>query len=92
MKYFRVSLVASLAVALMAFGMPWLLRSSAFTTSLKMCLLLAFLWGTLLAFALVRFKKRGFWFLVGAPPALYWSFVYTWVLWNCSHDFKPLCG
>lgn len=32
----------------------------------------AIAWVVVLAFCLWRYKKRGLWFLIGAPMALYW--------------------
>jgi hypothetical protein len=92
MKSFRALLVGSLVVAGIALAAPWMLRYAGFMTSLKASMLLALLWSIVVLFALLRYRKRGFWLLLGAPVALYWSFVFAWVAWNCSHDLKPFCG
>ena len=92
MKPFSWLLIASLLIAAAAFMTPLWLNSFGFMLSLKLSVFVALLWGSTVAFALVRFRKRGLWLLFGAPPALFWSFVFTWLLWQCSHDFKGLCG
>jgi hypothetical protein len=39
----------------------------------------AIAWALVITFALVRFRTRGLWFLIGAPMALYWP---IWLLFN----------
>jgi hypothetical protein len=92
MKSFRALLVVSLAVAAIALAAPLLSGSVGFMTSLKASIFLALLWTIVVLFALIRYRKRGFWLLLGAPVALYWSFVFAWIAWNCAHDLKPFCG
>ena len=64
----------------MAFAAPWLM-------SFKASVLLALLWGAVALLALVSFRKRGLWFLVGTPLALYWPIV---ILVLCQ-DFRAFC-
>jgi hypothetical protein len=91
-KDFRASLVLSLVISVMAFVSPWLLRDVGFTASLKVSVLCAAVWGAVVLFTLIRFRNRALWLLLGAPPALYWPFVFVWLAWNCAHDLKGFCG
>jgi hypothetical protein len=43
-------------------------------------------WLVLLVVALVKFKKRGLWFLVGTPFALFFPFLVLTLLWACGHN------
>ena len=79
-KNFRAFFLASLALAIMAFAAPWL-------TSFKTAILLALLWGLVVLLGLFRFRKRGLWFLVGTPLAVYWPIV---ILVLCE-DFRAFC-
>jgi hypothetical protein len=80
MNNFRLLLLASLVIAILTFAAPWLL-------SLRAALFLAGLWGAVVLLGLVSFKRRGLWFLLSTPVALYWPFVFV-VL---CRDFGTLC-
>jgi hypothetical protein len=80
MENFRVMFVGSLALAILTFATPWL-------ASVKTALFLAGLWGAVVLLALFGFRKRGLWFLVGTPLALYWPVV---VVVLCQ-DFRAFC-
>jgi hypothetical protein len=58
--------VGSFSVA--AFG----LRDYDTEWMVKYGLWLSLLWTTVVAVAIMRLRRRGIWFLVGAPLALYW--------------------
>jgi hypothetical protein len=80
-KNFRATLIASLALAAMAFAAPWLMSFNASE-------MLALLWVALALLALFSFKKRGLWFLVGAPLALYWP---TVIVVLCRDFLRAFC-
>jgi len=80
MKSFRALFVASLAVAIMAFAAPWI-------TSVRASIFLALLWCAVVLLSLFSFRKRGLWFFVGAPLALYWPCV-VFVL---CQNFRAFC-
>ncbi len=58
MNNFRALLIASVALAIMAFASPWVV-------SLKASVWFALLWGVVVLVALFSFRKRAFWCLVG---------------------------
>ncbi|HUO89317.1 MAG TPA: hypothetical protein VMU08_09095 [Rhizomicrobium sp.] len=68
MTSFRVWLVASLALALLAWGVPWLTHFA----DRGLSLLLLALWLASVVGGLIRFRWRGLWLLLGAPLALFW--------------------
>ena len=42
-------------------------------------------WLGLMSVAFSRYRVRGLWFLTGAPFAMCWLAIYTWLLWSCRH-------
>ena len=80
MNNFRALLIASVALAIMAFASPWVV-------SLKASVWFALLWGVVVLIALFSFRKRAFWCLVGAPLAVYWPVIR---LILCK-DFTAFC-
>lgn len=52
----------------------------------KISISLTVFWLFLLVAALIQFKKRGLWLLVGAPFALYLPFVFVMMIWACAHN------
>ena len=61
-------LVASLALAACAFGLPWLTHFADQGISIIAHLA----WIGLLIEAFLRFRSRALWLLLGAPLALFW--------------------
>jgi hypothetical protein len=55
-----------------------------YAAMLRMSIPCAAAWALVLAFSLVRFKRRGLWLLLGAPMAMYWP---VWLMFN----HLPLC-
>lgn len=51
-------------------------------------LLLAMFWLYLLALALLRFRKRGLWSLMGLPFAFYWPYFFWQMASNCAHNIR----
>jgi hypothetical protein len=64
-------LLPSLAVAALAFGLPWLTHFA----DRGLSLLLHLAWFGLLVAALIRTGRRGLWLLLGAPLVLFWPVV-----------------
>jgi hypothetical protein len=64
-------LLPSLAVAALAFGLPWL----AHFADRGLSLLFHLAWLGFLIAALVHSGRRGLWLLLGAPLALFWPVV-----------------
>jgi len=44
----------------------------------------ALVWLAILIGCVMRFRKKGLWFLVGAPLALYWPFILLIIVVACS--------
>jgi len=85
---FRPLLFASLAVAALAFGTPWLVGPANTDTAIKVSALLAVLWGLVVLFAFTKFKRRALWFLLGTPFIVFWFFVLFLIAWGCTHNLK----
>lgn len=66
-----ILLLPSLAVAVLAFGLPWFTHFA----DRGLSLLLHLAWLGLLVAALIRTGWRGLWLLLGAPLALFWPVV-----------------
>jgi len=49
---------------------------------------LALLWGVVVLVAVIRFRKRGLWLLLGTPLALYWPFALFMIVWGCAHNIR----
>ncbi len=69
---FQETVIASAVTAALSGTFPWIFRNEHFTSGLIISLVCGAAWGTLVGFALSKFKLRGLWLLVGAPVALYW--------------------
>jgi hypothetical protein len=67
---FRAWLIGSLALAVLAWALPWLTHFADGGISI----LLLVLWMASIVAGLVRFRWRGLWLLLGAPFALFWFF------------------
>ena len=85
-KNFRTLLVVSLGIAVLAFSVPWLSKPASDNISVMASALLALLWSAVVLLALFSFRKRGLWFLLGTPLALFWPFLFLLIL----HDFSSL--
>jgi hypothetical protein len=83
----RPLLIISCAMAFAAFLGPWIFRTQV-DTAAKVSFLLAICWIILFAGAMLTFRKRGLWLLIGAPFALYWPFALYMLTWACAHDVK----
>ena len=49
---------------------------------------LAAVWLATVVYAVIRFKKRGLWFLVGTPLIAFWFFVLFLIAWGCAHNLR----
>jgi hypothetical protein len=76
-------LVLSIAVAVTSVVL-YAFRSDPQTWVASFCF--AILWLILLVVALVKFKKRGLWVLLGAPFVLFFPFAVLSMLWACGHN------
>lgn len=85
---FRRLFVASLVVAVIAFGAPWLVNPGSTDTAIKVSALLAFVWWLLVVSAFLKFRQHALWFLIGTPLVGFWFFVLFWIASKCAHDLK----
>ena len=72
------ALLVSLAAAACAFALPWLTHFAYYGLSV----LLHLIWVALLIRGFVVFGRRGAWFLLGVPLALFWPAAL--VIWGLS--------
>ena len=85
MKSMKPMLVASLVIAAASIGGPMVFRyepNLSRATNMSFCL--GAVWLLTLCAALIRFKKRGLWFLVGAPFALLVPLMWIAIYWQCQ--------
>lgn len=75
----------SSCVAVLGFTLPWAPAGSfSNTVGEQPSVWLSIVWLSLFAVALVKFRKRGLWLLVGAPLALLWPFLTLYCLGGCD--------
>jgi len=67
--------MASHSVGAVGYFVPYLIGPRHWEWETTIGLSLAILWAGALVCSLVRFGRRGLWFIVGAPLALWWLFV-----------------
>jgi hypothetical protein len=69
----RLTIILTLVVAAAAFVIPPVLtRGSRYAFDVE--LFVSAIWLSLAVYAVVKYRLRGLWVLVGAAPALYWPF------------------
>jgi hypothetical protein len=71
MKSLGNAFAISILIAIAAVGGPLMAPEQYWELATVMSLILATVWTILLLVALIRFRWRGLWLLVGAPLALY---------------------
>ena len=83
---FRPLLLISLGLALLAFITPWAVRPGNMDSAITVSAVLAVMWLVVVVFALVRFKKRGLWFLLGTPLIMFWFGVLLLIAVGCAQN------
>jgi hypothetical protein len=78
----------SLAIAFLACVLPYLFPPGAWDAMILISLCLGLLWLICLVAAMVRYRKKGLWFLVGLPFVLYWPAALFMIGWGCAHDVR----
>jgi len=71
----RIQIAVSLVISVTACFLPRLFSPGLWDSIIPYSLGLGLLWLGCLVAALIKHKKRGLWFLVGLPFALYWPAV-----------------
>ena len=74
-----IALTGSLVIAFVGLESPSYRMPLDYDAMISRSIPFATAWAVLLALSLWRYKKRGFWLLLGAPMALYWP---IWLLFN----------
>jgi hypothetical protein len=85
---FRPLLLISLGLAFVAFVTPWAVRPANTDLAIRASAVLAAGWLATVVYAVIRFKKRGLWFLVGTPLIAFWFFVLFLIAWGCAHNLR----
>jgi hypothetical protein len=86
-RAFKPLLLISLALAILAFIMPWAAWSANTDLAIRVSAAIAAGWVVTVVYALVRFKKHGPWFLLGTP-FVFWFFVLFVIAWGCAHNLR----
>jgi hypothetical protein len=86
MSLAKKEVLLSLAIGLVGCLLPYLFQSPDDRT-IRVSFVLALVWLVGLLAALIRYRMKGLWFLVGLPFAVYWPFVLLMIGWGCAHDF-----
>jgi hypothetical protein len=87
-RAFKPLLLISLALAILAFIMPWAAWPAKTDLAIRVSAAIAAGWVATVVYALVRFKKRGLWFLLGTPFVVFWFFVLFMIAWGCAHNLR----
>jgi hypothetical protein len=74
-KAFRQLLAISLGLAILAFVIPLSVRPARLDLAIRASAFLAASWLAMVVYALIKFKKRGLWFLLSTPVIGFWFFV-----------------
>ena len=86
----RRPLLASFALALVTFLMPWLVRGEVIGigTGVRASEIGSLLWVGVAVFAFFRLRKRALWLLLGLPFTFFWVFVLIMIAYRCGQDPK----
>ena len=85
---FKPLFLISLGLALLAVVMPMAVRPANTDLAIRASAILAASWIAIVVYAFAKFKKRGFWFLLGTPLIVFWFFVLFLIAWGCAHNLK----
>ena len=88
MTAFKRLLVVSLVLATLTFIMPWAAGPATRDLAIRVSLAVAVGWLAILVYAVVRFKSRALWLLLGTPLVGFWFFVLFLIAWGCAHNLK----
>jgi len=80
--------VSSLVTASFGCFFSYLFSPGRWDVPIRIRVCLALVWFVTPAVCIFRFRKKGLWFLVGAPLALYWPFVLLMLVVSCSLEVR----
>jgi len=81
----KKEVLLSFGIGLIACLFPYLFRTDAF---ILISLSLTLSWLVCLVAALIRYRTRGLWFLVGLPFVLYWPTGLVLMTLACRHNVR----
>jgi hypothetical protein len=87
MSLAKKEVLQSLAIGLVGSLLPYLFQGRPGDRMIRVSFVLALVWVVGLLAALIRYRKKGLWFLVGLPFAFYQPFVMFVIAWGCARDF-----
>jgi hypothetical protein len=87
MSLAKKEVLLSLAIGLVGSLLPYLFQGRSGDRTIQVSFVLALVWVVGLLAALIRYRKKGLWFLVGLPLAFYQPFVMFVIAWGCARDF-----
>jgi len=84
-------LVLSLVLACLSFSSRWIVHSPATNPAgfVLESTPLAALWFTILVVSIRRYRRRGYWVLIGAPLVLYWPLMLVLTVFGCVIGNAP---
>jgi hypothetical protein len=85
---FRALFFTSLGVAILTLVTPVLLKPGIRDFAIELSALFALAWAAIVLYAFIKFKKRGFWFLLGTPLIFFWFFILFLIAWGCAHGVR----
>ena len=80
--------VSSLVTAAIACFFPYLFPPGRWDVPVRISVWISLVWFVTFVACIFRFRKKGLWFLVGAPLALYWPLVLLMIVVSCSLDAR----
>ena len=87
MSLAKKEVLLSLAIGLLGSLLPYVFQGRPGDRTIQVSLVVALVWVVALLAALIRYRKKGLWFLVGLPFAMYWPFLLFMLAWGCARDF-----
>src|SRR6266536_2494599 len=84
MTAFKRLLLVSIALATLAFIMPWAAGPATRDLAIRVSMVLVVGWLAIVVYALIRFGRLGLWFLLGTPLVVFWLFVLFMIAWGCA--------
>jgi len=82
---------ASVVIAGVGFGGPFVFRYDGFDIAVRLSWILAAAWIGLVAYGIFRYRRKGLLLLVGLPFALFWVGMAMLIVWACAHDPRNGC-
>jgi hypothetical protein len=85
---FWTMFIASIALAFASAVVPYLIDPNDSTLVMRLVFPFCVAWGVLVFIAMMRFKWRGLWLLLGAPLAFWWPILFAGIASACAHNVR----